>query len=53
MPKDWDSAIKTSTTKEELAKIIADYIAGMTDRFAYQEAARLGIFAYNNYLKFV
>ena len=53
MPKDWDSAIKTSTTKEELAKIIADYIAGMTDRFAYQEAARLGIFADNNYLKFV
>jgi dGTPase len=53
MPKEWDSAIKTSTTKEELAKIIADYIAGMTDRFAYQEAARLGIFADNNYLKFV
>ena len=53
MPKDWGSAIKTTTTKEELAKIIADYIAGMTDRFAYQEAARLGIFADNNYLKFV
>jgi dGTPase len=53
MPKDWGGVIKTSTTKKELAKIIADYIAGMTDRFAYQEAARLGIFANNNYLKFV
>ncbi len=42
LPKDWsrqiEAAAQNSTT---LARMVADYIAGMTDRFALQEHARL------------
>jgi dGTPase len=53
MPDEWSAEVKTAESKIELATIISDYIAGMTDRFAYQEAARLNIFVDDGHLKFV
>lgn len=53
MPDEWITEVKTAESKIELATIISDYIAGMTDRFAYQEAARLNIFVDDNHLKFI
>ena len=53
MPDEWSAAVKSAKSKIELATIISDYIAGMTDRFAYQEAARLRIIVDNDHLNFV
>jgi len=53
MPDEWSTAVKSAKSKIELATIISDYIAGMTDRFAYQEAARLRIIVDNDHLNFV
>ena len=42
MPADWANSIaKAGSDRTMLARIVADYIAGMTDRFALQEHARL------------
>ncbi|MEQ6203529.1 deoxyguanosinetriphosphate triphosphohydrolase [Sulfitobacter sp. HNIBRBA2951] len=42
MPADWAKAIAAAgSDRTMLARIVADYIAGMTDRFALQEHARL------------
>ncbi|MGB5862838.1 MAG: deoxyguanosinetriphosphate triphosphohydrolase [Sulfitobacter sp.] len=42
MPADWANAIaQAGTDRTLLARIVADYIAGMTDRFAIQEHERL------------
>ena len=41
LPEEWRLDIARATTETELARIVADYVAGMTDRFALQEGARL------------
>jgi dGTPase len=41
LPARWQPRIGAAQGKTALARIVADYIAGMTDRFALQEYARL------------
>jgi dGTPase len=42
MPTDWAKSIaEAGTDRTMLARLVADYIAGMTDRFALQEHERL------------
>ena len=41
LPAEWRTDIAAVRTETELARIVADYVAGMTDRFALQEHARL------------
>ena len=41
MPAEWQGDVAGADGETALARIVADYIAGMTDRFALQEHARL------------
>ncbi len=41
LPKQWRKDVEDARDETALARIVADYIAGMTDRFALQEHARL------------
>jgi dGTPase len=41
LPKQWRKDVEEIQSDTELARLVADYIAGMTDRFALQEHARL------------
>jgi dGTPase len=41
LPKQWRKDVSEAADQVALARIVADYIAGMTDRFAIQEHARL------------
>ena len=41
LPDEWQDALRAAQDPVELARVIADYVAGMTDRFAIQEHARL------------
>ena len=42
LPPRWRQDVAAARTdRQQLARIVADYIAGMTDRFALQEHARL------------
>ncbi|HSG56244.1 MAG TPA: deoxyguanosinetriphosphate triphosphohydrolase, partial [Paracoccaceae bacterium] len=41
LPKQWRKDVAEAESEIALARIVADYIAGMTDRFALQEHARL------------
>jgi dGTPase len=41
LPKQWRKDVAEVEGETDLARIVADYIAGMTDRFAIQEHARL------------
>lgn len=41
LPEEWRHDIETAASETELARFVADYVAGMTDRFALQEHARL------------
>ena len=41
LPKQWRKDVAEALDETALARIVADYIAGMTDRFAIQEHARL------------
>ncbi|APX88485.1 deoxyguanosinetriphosphate triphosphohydrolase [Brevirhabdus pacifica] len=41
LPKQWRKDVAAASGQTELARIVADYIAGMTDRFAFQEHERL------------
>jgi dGTPase len=41
MPERWHVDIEAAQDDTALARIVSDYIAGMTDRFALQEHARL------------
>ncbi len=41
LPTDWQPDIAAATDETALARVICDYISGMTDRFALQEHARL------------
>ena len=44
LPENWRSEIALATDETALARLVADYVAGMTDRFALQEHKRLGNF---------
>ncbi|WP_298835533.1 deoxyguanosinetriphosphate triphosphohydrolase [uncultured Roseobacter sp.] len=41
LPKQWRKDVEAAQTETDLARIVSDYIAGMTDRFALQEHERL------------
>ncbi len=41
LPAEWGADISRATTEADLARMVADYVSGMTDRFALQEGARL------------
>jgi dGTPase len=41
LPESWQAAIPADATERQRARVIADYIAGMTDRFAIEEHKRL------------
>jgi dGTPase len=41
LPTEWHEDVARADTPQLLARIVADYVAGMTDRFALQEHARL------------
>ena len=41
LPQEWQGDIAHADGDVELARIVADYVAGMTDRFAIQEHTRL------------
>ncbi len=41
LPKQWRKDVEDARDETALARIVADYIAGMTDRFALQEHQRL------------
>ncbi|MEM1074438.1 MAG: deoxyguanosinetriphosphate triphosphohydrolase [Pseudomonadota bacterium] len=37
LPKQWRKDVQQTATEKDLARIVSDYIAGMTDRFALQQ----------------
>ncbi|MBL9048877.1 MAG: deoxyguanosinetriphosphate triphosphohydrolase [Tabrizicola sp.] len=41
LPAEWQADVAAAKGEAALARIVADYVAGMTDRFAIQEHARL------------
>ena len=41
LPEEWRADIEAAVDEVQLARIVADYVAGMTDRFALQEGQRL------------
>jgi dGTPase len=41
LPAEWQSDIARVADETALARMVADYVAGMTDRFALQEHQRL------------
>lgn len=41
LPPEWQGDVQAATDETQLARVVADYVAGMTDRFAIQEHARL------------
>jgi dGTPase len=41
LPERWQSDVAAAEGDTALARIVADYIAGMTDRFALQQHERL------------
>ena len=41
LPSEWRRDVEGAKEKTALARVICDYVAGMTDRFALQEHARL------------
>lgn len=41
LPGEWAAGVAGARDEVELARIVADYVAGMTDRFAIQEHARI------------
>jgi dGTPase len=41
LPAEWRADVARARDRTELARVVLDYVAGMTDRFALQEHARL------------
>jgi len=41
LPEEWRADVAQATDRAALARLVGDYIAGMTDRFALQSHARL------------
>jgi dGTPase len=40
LPIEWQEQV-SGESEEQKAQVVADYIAGMTDRFAYEEHSKL------------
>jgi dGTPase len=53
MPAAWQTSLNIASNKIDLARVVSDYIAGMTDRFAYSEAERFNLSVSNQYLKYI
>jgi len=43
LPGEWRDEIAAVKSDTELARLVSDYIAGMTDRFALQQHEKLGL----------
>jgi dGTPase len=41
LPPEWQADVAAAKDETQLARVVADYVAGMTDRFAIQEHQRL------------
>jgi dGTPase len=41
LPPEWQADVQAARDETDLARVVADYVAGMTDRFAIQEHQRL------------
>ncbi len=41
LPAEWRADVARARSRTDLARVVLDYVAGMTDRFAIQEHARL------------
>jgi dGTPase len=41
LPPEWQADLAAATDQTALARVVADYVAGMTDRFTIQEHQRL------------
>ena len=41
LPEEWAQDVENARSETLLARIVADYVSGMTDRFAIQEHTRL------------
>jgi dGTPase len=41
LPPEWQADVQAAKDEAALARMVADYVAGMTDRFAIQEHQRL------------
>ncbi len=41
LPAEWAADVRAARSDVELARVVADYVSGMTDRFALQEGKRL------------
>ena len=41
LPEEWRADVARASNETELARVVLDYVAGMTDRFALQEHERL------------
>lgn len=41
LPPEWQADVAAASDETRLARVVADYVAGMTDRFAIQEHQRL------------
>jgi dGTPase len=41
LPEEWRADVAKARNETDLARVVLDYVAGMTDRFAIQEHARL------------
>ena len=41
LPSEWRTGVARAKNRTDLARVVLDYVAGMTDRFAIQEHARL------------
>ena len=41
LPAEWQADVGRAGDQTRLARVVADYVAGMTDRFALQEHLRL------------
>ena len=41
MPAEWQTDVSQASDETELARLVADYVAGMTDRFDLQEHERV------------
>jgi dGTPase len=41
LPPEWQADVTRAADRTALARVVLDYVAGMTDRFAIQEHARL------------
>lgn len=41
LPPDWQADVAEARSETAMARVVLDYVAGMTDRFALQEHARL------------